>query len=100
MIRLREVRPTARSHVSRERDKSRGFGILGLMAARLFCEDGEMMDPSVSVPIDAKARPIDDATPDPDELPLGSCRGEYAPSTCPPRADQPLLLLVDLKLAH
>jgi hypothetical protein len=72
MIRLREVKPTAIFDVSREQDNSLGIGILGLMATTLFCEAGARMDPSVSVPIDAKERPIEAATPEPDELPLGS----------------------------
>jgi hypothetical protein len=58
ITRFRDVRPT-----------------LGLMPARLFFEDGDTIEPSVSVPKDASASPSEEATPDPDELPLGSCFG-------------------------
>lgn len=53
-----------------------------------------------SVPNVANASPTAEATPDPLELPLGSCNGVYGPSTCPPRALQPFEELVDRKLAH
>jgi hypothetical protein len=55
MTRYREVRPT-----------------VGLIPTRLFCWDGERMEPLVSVPREAKARPRDDATPGPAEEPDGS----------------------------
>jgi hypothetical protein len=47
----------------------------GLMPTRLFILDGPTMLPSVSVPSDANARPIEIPTPLPDELPLGSIFG-------------------------
>ena len=41
-----------------------------------------------------------DDTPDPLELPLGSCWGKYAPVTWPPYALQPLEELLERKFAH
>jgi hypothetical protein len=56
--RLREVRPT-----------------VGLMPTRLLTSDGERMEPSVSVPRQARARPRELETPLPAEEPDGSCFG-------------------------
>jgi hypothetical protein len=56
--RLRDVRPT-----------------VGLMPTRLLASDGEGIEPSVSVPRHARARPSELATPLPEEEPEGSWRG-------------------------
>jgi len=45
---------------------------VGLIAARLFCWPGERIEPEVSVPNDAHARPIEDDTPLPLDEPDGS----------------------------
>ena len=45
---------------------------VGLMPAKLLLLAGEIMLPSVSVPNVTVASPIDAATPDPAEEPLGS----------------------------
>ena len=54
ITRVREVSPT-----------------VGLMPTTLLIEDGERILPSVSVPSEAKARPMDEATALPLEEPLG-----------------------------
>jgi len=59
-----------------------------------------MIDPSVSVPRQAAARPSDAATPLPLELPLGSWSRIYAAFAWPPSADQPLDELLERKFAH
>lgn len=46
--------------------------ILGLIPTTLFQEEGNTIDPSVSVPMLPAARPSDDATALPLELPFGS----------------------------
>jgi len=46
--------------------------LLGLIPTTLFQEAGKTNDPSVSVPMLPAARPIDDATALPLELPFGS----------------------------
>ena len=48
---------------------------LGLMPARELDSEGETMLPSVSDPRAAQASPIDEETPDPEELPEGSWPG-------------------------
>ena len=76
MTRFLDVKPTAvyelskGSHIHFETSNP-----LGLIPTRLLFDEGDMMEPSVSVPNAARARPRDDATPEPEELPLGSCFG-------------------------
>ena len=62
---------------------------VGLIPARLLLLVGQVMLPSVSVPSVTAARPIDAATPDPDDEPHGSALGKYALVHCPPRPDHP-----------
>lgn len=68
----REVRPT-----------------VGLMPARLLLLVGQVILPSVSDPRVTATRPMEAATPDPDDEPHGSALGKYAFVHCPPRPDQP-----------
>ena len=57
-MRFREVRPT-----------------VGLMPTTLLAEAGNRMLPEVSVPSEANAKPMDEATALPLEEPLGSYKG-------------------------
>jgi hypothetical protein len=66
---------------------------VGFKPTTLFLCDGEMIEPSVSLPSVTVANPIAAATPDPEELPEGSCLGMYAPKTCPPLELHPFELL-------
>lgn len=48
---------------------------VGLIPTKLLTLDGEIILPSVSVPSEATANPMELATPLPEELPLGSIFG-------------------------
>ena len=48
---------------------------VGLMPTMLLLLDGEIMLPAVSVPIVTVAKPMDAATPQPDDEPNGSAFG-------------------------
>lgn len=69
---------------------------VGFIPTRLLTLAGLRILPSVSVPREAKASPIELLTPLQDQLPLGSIFGEYAPATWPPMALHPLLEFDDL----
>src|SRR5437763_13189202 len=70
------------------------------MPTALFVPDGHMMEPSVSVPMVTVARCADAATADPLLEPHGFRLSTYGLWVCPPRALQPLIDLVERKLAH
>lgn len=57
------------------------------------------MLPSVSEPSVTAAKPMDAATPEPEEEPQGSACGKYAFVHCPPRPDHPDAML-PRKCAH
>ena len=69
---------------------------VGLIPTTLFTSAGLTMEPEVSVPRLAKARPREVATAEPDELPDGSWKGAYAPRVWPPYDDHPLEEFVEL----
>jgi hypothetical protein len=48
---------------------------VGFTPAKLFLEDGLIIDPDVSEPRAAMARPMLEDTAEPEELPDGSCSG-------------------------
>ena len=50
----------------------------GFIPAKLLLLVGQVILPSVSVPSVTAARPIDAATPEPDDEPQGSASGKYA----------------------
>src|SRR5438477_11522337 len=62
--------------------------------------DGDVMDPSVSVPMAAAARFPATATPDPELEPDGLRSSAYGFLVSPPRPLQPLVEWVDRKFAH
>src|SRR5688572_20404909 len=62
--------------------------------------DGEMIEPSVSVPRAAAARLAATATAEPELEPDGLRSSAYGLRTCPPRALQPLVDRNERKLAH
>src|SRR5579862_2382698 len=73
---------------------------VGLMPTTPLACAGQMMDPSVSVPIAAAARLADVATAEPELEPLGLWSSRYGILHWPPRPLQPLLERVERKLAH
>lgn len=82
-------------------DESPTLILIPYNAARL---EGQMIDPSVSLPSDAAAKPALTPIPDPEDDPHGSPPASNPPTTyadCdwPNRADQPLVML-PLKLAY
>src|SRR5215207_11506333 len=73
---------------------------VGLIPTRLLCEDGQTIDPSVSVPSEAAARLAATAVPDPELEPHGLWSSTYGLRHWPARPDQPLEDWVERKLAH
>ena len=63
---------------------------VGLMPTTALCDDGQTIEPSVSVPIAAAHRLAAGATPDPELEPHGSAPRSYGLRVKPPRALQPL----------
>src|SRR5688572_30218651 len=74
--------------------------IVGLMPTNELADDGQTIDPSVSVPIAAAHRFAAMAAPDPELEPQGLRSTTYGFFVCPPRALQPLDDFVERKLAH
>src|SRR6185503_10710116 len=73
---------------------------VGLMPTRPFIEAGQMIEPSVSVPIATVARPAATAAPEPALEPQGLRSSAYGFFVCPPTPLQPLLAWLERKLAH
>ena len=71
---------------------------VGLMPTTELNDDGQSMEPSVSVPSVTAAMFAAAATPDPELDPHGSDDNTYGLRVCPPRALHPLRTL--RKLAH
>src|ERR1044071_4189065 len=74
--------------------------IVGLIPTREFADEGQTMEPSVSVPIAAAQRFAATAAPEPELEPQGFRSSEYGFFVWPPRPLQPLDDLVERKLAH
>ncbi len=60
---------------------------VGRMPTIPWRADGEMIEPDVSVPIVAAARPAEAAAPEPDDEPLGLTSRSIGVSTWPPRPE-------------
>src|SRR5690242_21661867 len=73
---------------------------VGLMPTRAFIEAGQMIDPSVSLPIPAAEKLAAIAEPVPELDPHGLRSSAYGFLVCPPRPLQPLLACVERKFAH
>src|SRR6478752_4632978 len=73
---------------------------VGLMPTRPATDAGQMMLPSVSVPIPAAARLAETAVPVPALEPQGLRSRAYGLRVCPPRALQPEVERVERKFAH
>src|SRR5689334_3517432 len=74
--------------------------MVGLMPTMPFTDDGETMEPSVSVPTAAAHKLAATATPDPELDPDGLRSSEYGLRVWPPRPLHPLLEWLERKLAH
>src|SRR5262250_3505978 len=73
---------------------------VGFIPTMPLADDGQTIDPSVSVPIATAEKFADTATPDPELEPQGFRSTAYGFRVCPPRPLHPLTECVDLKLAH
>src|ERR1700752_2962384 len=73
---------------------------VGLMPTSEFAEEGQTIEPSVSVPIAAAPRFAAMAAPEPELEPHGLRSSAYGFLVCPPRPLQPLDDFVERKLAH
>jgi len=73
---------------------------VGLIPTMPFIDEGQTMEPSVSVPTAAAHRLADTATPDPELEPHGLRSSAYGLRVCPPRPLQPLTERDERKLAH
>src|ERR1700741_148052 len=73
---------------------------VGLIPTSPLAEEGQTMEPSVSVPTATAARFAAMAAPEPEEDPHGLRSSAYRLRVCPPRPLHPLLELVERKLAH
>src|SRR5207248_9946991 len=62
--------------------------------------DGQVTEPSVSVPIASRTSPAATAAPLPLELPHGLRSSAHGLCTCPPTALQPEIELFERMLAH
>ena len=74
--------------------------VVGFMPTIPFIDDGHEIDPFVSVPIAISTIPIETATADPELEPQGLYASSIKCFVWPPRLDQPLTELSDLKFAH
>src|SRR5579863_165085 len=72
----------------------------GLMPTTPLSDAGQVMEPSVSVPIASGASRAASAAPDPDEDPPALRSSRYGFTVSPPTADQPLVDLDERILAH
>src|SRR5690348_11502375 len=73
---------------------------VGLIPTMPFMEEGQTIDPSVSVPIPSAARFAEMPTPVPELEPHGLRSSAYGFLVCPPRPLHPLVEWLDRKLAH
>ena len=73
---------------------------VGLIPTRQHADDGQMIDPSVSVPTPATARFAAMPAPVPELDPSGLRSRTYGLRHCPPRELQPLIEWLDRKFAH
>jgi hypothetical protein len=73
---------------------------VGLKPTTPLTEAGQVIEPSVSVPIAAGARPTATATALPEDEPQAVRSGSYGLRVCPPTALQPLIEFGDRMLAH
>src|SRR5262245_65516014 len=73
---------------------------VGLIPTMPLIEDGQMMDPSVSVPIATAHRLAETATPEPELDPHGLRLGAKGFRHWPPRALHPLVERSERKFAH
>src|SRR6202043_655374 len=73
---------------------------VGLIPTKPFAEDGQTIDPSVSVPIAAAQKLAEVAAPDPELDPQGLRSSAYGFFVCPPRPLQPLVECRERMLAH
>src|SRR5581483_10326834 len=73
---------------------------VGLIPTTPLIEDGQRIEPSVSVPNEAAARLAETATAEPELEPQGLRSRIYGLRVCPPRPLQPLDEEVERKLAH
>src|ERR1700704_5390784 len=73
---------------------------VGLMPTTPLLLAGHTMLPSVSVPIETAVKFAEGAAPEPELDPHGFRLIPYGLLHCPPRPDQPLVAVVDRKLAH
>src|SRR5262249_27832152 len=73
---------------------------VGFMPARPLMDDGETMEPSVSVPTVIAHRFAEAAAPDPELEPDGLRSRAYGLRVCPPRRLHPLVEWRPRKLAH
>src|SRR5687768_15771083 len=73
---------------------------VGLMPTMPLIDDGQRIEPSVSVPIATAAKLAATAAPEPDDEPHGLRSKIYGLRVCPPRPDQPLDESFERKFAH
>src|SRR5258708_16270506 len=73
---------------------------VGLIPTNPFAEDGQTIDPSVSVPIAAAQKFAEAAAPEPELDPQGLRSSAYGFFVCPPRPLQPLVECRERMLAH
>src|SRR5580698_7025550 len=73
---------------------------VGLMPATPLSEAGQVIDPSVSVPMASGAKPAAKAAPEPDEEPPGLRSKAHGLPVRPPTADQPDVERTERMLAH
>src|SRR3954466_1276542 len=73
---------------------------VGLIPTIPFADDGQTIEPSVSVPTASAHRFADTAPPDPELDPHGFLSSTYGFLACPPLPLQPLVECVDRKFAH
>src|ERR1051325_11400741 len=73
---------------------------VGLMPTRPFVDEGQMIEPSVSVPMPTVVKSEAIAAPVPELEPHGLRSSTYGLRVCPPRPLHPLVEREERKLAH
>ena len=73
---------------------------VGLMPTTPLSDAGQVIEPSVSVPIAKGESPAARAAPDPDDEPPALRSNAHGLAQSPPTADQPLVERDDRRLAH
>src|SRR5512144_1696166 len=73
---------------------------VGLIPTIPFADEGQTMDPSVSVPTATVQKLADTADPEPELEPQGFLSSTYGFFACPPRPLHPLDECVERKFAH